>query len=343
MSSPNDLRVKEKFSLSKFLVSWEMILIYILIFINVALMILKPDLYFAHGTIQSIIKSGMDVSFMALGMVFVLMIGEIDISVASIMIFSCMVMGLMHQSGLPDVLTVAGGVAAGTLCGLFNGILVAVLKIPSVIATIGTSMLFRGIVQIVLDVNTLKTFPSWFSALSWQDFGGVVPYSLICFIVAAAIFAVVLHRRKFGRELYIIGNNSTTAEYSGINVRRVKIAVFSIMGATSALSGILFAGRLGGISSSMGTGNELLVIAIAVFGGISTNGGKGKAYGPVISVFIMAFLSKTLDLLGVHSNIQKIIIGIILLVAVILPNLKNEFADKNKKVKSKQTKIKEEL
>lgn len=336
MSSPNvkDLTIKNKFSFSKFLVSWEMILVYILLFINVALMILKPDLYFAQGTIQSIIKSGMDVSFMALGMMFVLMIGDIDVSVASIMIFSCMVMGLMHQSGMPEVLTVISGIAAGTLCGVFNGILVAVLEIPSVIATIGTSMLFRGIVQIVLDVNTLKTFPSWFSVLSWQDFGGVVPYSLICFAVAAVIFAVILHKRKFGRELYIIGNNAVTAEYSGINVKRVKIAVFAIMGATSAMSGILFAGRLGGISSSMGTGNELLVIAIAVFGGISTNGGKGKAYGPVISVFIMAFLSKTLDLLGVHSNIQKIIIGIILLVAVIIPMLRNDIADKNKKAKT---------
>lgn len=336
MSSPNvkDLTIKNKFSFSKFLVSWEMILVYILIFINVALMILKPDLFFAHGTIQSIIKSGMDVSFMALGMMFVLMIGDIDVSVASIMIFSCMVMGLMHQSGMPEALTVISGIAAGTLCGVFNGILVAVLKIPSVIATIGTSMLFRGIVQIVLDVNTLKTFPSWFSVLSWQDFGGVVPYSLICFAVAAVIFAVILHKRKFGRELYIIGNNAVTAEYSGINVKRVKIAVFAIMGATSAMSGILFAGRLGGISSSMGTGNELLVIAIAVFGGISTNGGKGKAYGPVISVFIMAFLSKTLDLLGVHSNIQKIIIGIILLIAVIIPMLRNDIADKNKKAKT---------
>ncbi len=340
MNSPNenvrDLTVKNKFSLSKFLVSWEMILIYILAFINIILMVLKPDLFFAPGTIQSIIRSGMDVSFMALGMMFVLMIGDIDVSVASIMIFSCMVMGIMHESGMPDVLTVLGGITAGTLCGAFNGILVAVLKIPSVIATIGTSMLFRGIVQIVLDVNTLKSFPSWFSALSWQDLGGVIPYSLLCFLAAAAIFAVVLHKRKFGRELYMIGNNATTAQYSGIHVRRVKIAVFSIMGATCALSGILFAGRLGGISSSMGTGNELLVIAIAVFGGISTNGGKGKAYGPIISVFIMAFLSKTLDLLGVHSNIQKVIIGIILLVAVLLPMLKSDMDDKKKKVKNKK-------
>ena len=338
MNSPGEktrtLTAEKKFSLSKFLVSWEMILIYILIFINVALMILKPNLFFAHGTVQSIIKSGMDVSFMALGMMFVLMIGDIDVSVASIMILSCTVMGIMCQNGFPDVLTVLGGIAAGTLCGVFNGILIAVLKIPSVIATIGTSMLFRGIVQIVLDVNTLKAFPSWFSTLAWQDFGGVIPYSLICFAVAAVIFAVILHKRKFGRKLYIIGNNAVTAEYSGIKVRRIKIAVFALMGATCALSGILFAGRLGGISSGMGNGNELLVIAIAVFGGISTNGGKGKAYGPVISVFIMAFLSKTLDLLGVHSNIQKIIIGAILLAAVIIPTLKDSIAGKKKKAKN---------
>lgn len=321
-----DLRVKEKFNLKKFLVRWEMILLYILILINVVLMISKPNLYFAAGTIPSIIQSGMDLSFMVLGMIFILMLGDIDVSVASIMILSSMVMGLMMDAGINSVIAVVCGIIAGGLCGLFNGILVAKVKMPAVIVTIATMSLFRGIVKIVLDVNVLKNFPPIFKTLSWQNLFGFVPLSLICFLIFAAIFAVVLHRSKFGRELYMIGNNKVASEYSGINVERVKIMAFVIMGIMAAVSAIFFVGRMGGgVSSTMGKGYELEVIAIAVLGGISTSGGKGKVYGPVIATLIMAFLSYTLGLLGVDANTRKIVTGVILIIAVLIPNINKQF------------------
>lgn len=301
-----------------------MILVYILIAVNLLLIIKEPGLYFAGGTIQSIIRSGMDLSIMVMGMIFILMLGDIDVSVGSIMVVSCMVMGLMFDAGLPGFVAILGGIVAGGLCGLFNGVLVAKFKMPAVIVTIATSMLFRGIAEIVLGEDSLKHFPGWFGDLAWKDLGGVIPYSMIFFLVIAAIFAVVLHKTKFGRELYIIGNSTTVAQYSGLRVMWIKIAVFVIMGVTAALSGILFAGRLGGVSSSMGKGYELQVIAIAVLGGVSTNGGKGRAYGPIIATFIMAFLKKTLDLLGVQANTQKIVIGVILLVAVMIPMLNKD-------------------
>ncbi len=315
-----DLRVYEKFSIKKFLASWEMILVYILAFLNVALMFLETDIYFASGTIQFIMRSGMVVSFMVLGMTFVLLLGCIDVSVASIMIVSCMVMGLVSRQGASNILTVICGILAGALCGAFNGVLVAKFKMPSVIVTIATSMLFRGIADIILNGEALDTFPKWFAVLSWHDLG-IIPYSMICFLVIAVILGFVLAKTKFGRTVYVIGNAETTAKYSSVRVDLVKIAVFTLMGVTAALSGILFAGRLGGITSGMGKGYELQVIAIAVLGGVWTNGGKGKIYGPVIATFIMAFLNKTLDLIGVHANIQKIITGVILLIVVMIPAL----------------------
>lgn len=314
-----DLRVNEKFSIKKLLTSWEMILLYILAFLNVALMFLETDIYFSSGTIPFVIRSGMVVSFMVLGMTFVLLLGCIDVSVASIMIVSCMVMGLVSRQGASDFLTVLCGILAGAICGAFNGVLVAKFKMPSVIVTIATSMLFRGIADIILNGEALDTFPKWFAVLSWHDLGGVIPYSMICFLVIAVILGFILSKTKFGRMVYVIGNAETTAKYSSVRVDLVKIAVFTLMGVTAALSGILFAGRLGGITSGMGKGYELQVIAIAVLGGVSTNGGKGKIYGPVIATFIMAFLNKTLDLIGVHANIQKIITGVILLIVVMIP------------------------
>jgi len=319
-----DLRANEKFSIKRLLASWEMILVYILFFINIALMFLETDIYFASGTMQFIIRSGMAVSFMVLGMTFVLLIGCIDVSAASIMIVSCMVMGLVAGQGAPDAVTVLCGILAGALCGAFNGVLVAKFKMPSVIVTIATSMLFRGIVEIILNGEALDIYPKWFAVLSWHDLGGVIPYSAICYIAVALILGFVLLKTRFGRTVYVIGNAETTARYSSVRVDLVKIAVFTLMGVTAAMSGILFAGRLGGITSGMGKGYELQVIAIAVLGGVSTNGGKGKIFGPVIATFIMAFLNKTLDLIGVHANIQKIITGILLLIVVMIPTLKKD-------------------
>ncbi len=326
-----DLRVKDKFSIKKFLTSWEMILVYILVFLNVALMFLETDIYFSSGTMPFIIRSGMLISFMVLGMTFVLLLGCIDVSVASIMIVSCMVMGLVSGKGVPDWLTVLCGLFAGAVCGAFNGVLVAKFKMPSVIVTIATSMLFRGIAEIILNGEAVDTFPKWFSALSWHDLGGKIPYSMMCFLVVALILGFILAKTKFGRTVYVIGNAETTAKYSAVKVDLIKITVFTLMGVTAALSGILFAGRLGGITSSMGKGYELQVIAVAVLGGVSTNGGKGKIFGPVVAVFIMAFLNKTLDLIGVHANIQKIITGVILLVVVMIPVIGKTISEKKGK------------
>ncbi len=329
-TSDRDLHIRQKFRLSRFLVEWEMILLYLLLLTVTAMAVLRPHLFFTPGTVQSIIRSGMDLSFMVLGMTFVLLLGEIDVSVGAIMIASSAVMGALYEAGLPDIAAMLGGIVTGGLCGVFNGWLIARLKMPSVIVTIATSLLFRGILQIVLGVNTLKVFPAWFSRLAWRDLGGIIPYSTLAFLVMAVLFTVLLHRTRFGRELYIIGNSEAVAVCSGIRTVRVKMTAFTLLGVMASLSGILFVGRLGGVSSGMGTGYELRVIAIAVLGGVSTGGGKGKMIGPVIAVFIMAFLCKSLDLLEVHANVQRIIIGVILLLSVTIPSVKNLWSKRRK-------------
>ena len=316
-----DLSIKQGFKLSKFLVSWEMVLVYILILINIVLIAMKPNLYFASGTIQSIIQSGLDVSPLVLGMILILMIGDIDVSAASTMIFASMATGLCMDAGMPMIVSVLMGIVAGAACGAFNGFFVAYMGMPAVITTISTQMLFRGIVKIVLDVNVLKNFPEFYTAIGWRNVAGI-PIALILFIIMTAAFIFVLQKSKFGRTLYIIGNNATCAQYSGINVKRTKLMVFMLMGAMSGVASIFFVGRMGGsVSSTMGTGYEMTAIAICVLGGVSTNGGKGKVYGPFIATFIFAFLTYTLGLLNVDANSRKIVTGIILIIAVLIPNV----------------------
>lgn len=324
----NDLRVKEKFNLKKFLLSWEMILVYVLILINIILMIIKPNVFFSKGTITAIIRSGMDLSIMVLGMVFILLLGEIDVSVGSIMILSCTVMGEIYNATSSSALTLCLGILTGGVCGLINGILVAKNKIPSVIVTIATALIFKGIVEVVLERHVLSEFPNWFFVLAWDDIIGI-PFSLLYFLGFALIFAIVMHKTKFGRELYLIGSNKKVAKYSGLRVELIVIITFVIMGITAALSGVIFVGRLNGISPSVATGYELRVIAIAVLGGVSTKGGKGKMVGPIIATLVVAFLCKTLDLIGVQANVQKIFIGVILIISVIIPIIKNKVKGAN--------------
>lgn len=319
-----DLTVKQGFKLSKFLVSWEMVLLYILILINLVLMASRTNLYFSQGTIQAIIQSGMDVCPLVLGMILILMLGDIDVSVAATMIFASMATGLCCQAGLPAFVGVIAGIAAGALCGAFNGFFVAYVGMPAVIVTIATSMLFRGIVKIILDVNVLKQFPSFYTVIAWTNIAGI-PLALLLFLVMGAGFVFLLQKSKFGRQLYIIGNNSTCAEYSGIDVRKTKLMVFVIMGIMCGIASIFFVGRMGGsVSSTMGTGYEMTAIAICVLGGVSTNGGKGKVYGPIIATLIMAFLTYTLGLLEVDANSRKIVTGFILIIAVLIPNVNRQ-------------------
>ena len=301
-----------------------MVLLYILILINLVLMASRTTLYFSQGTIQAIIQSGMDVCPLVLGMILILMLGDIDVSVAATMIFASMATGLCCQAGLPAFVGVIAGIAAGALCGAFNGFFVAYVGMPAVIVTIATSMLFRGIVKIILDVNVLKQFPSFYTVIAWTNIAGI-PLALLLFLVMGAGFVFLLHKSKFGRQLYIIGNNSTCAEYSGIDVRKTKLMVFVIMGIMCGIASIFFVGRMGGsVSSTMGTGYEMTAIAICVLGGVSTNGGKGKVYGPIIATLIMAFLTYTLGLLEVDANSRKIVTGFILIIAVLIPNVNRQ-------------------
>ena len=235
-----------------------------------------------------------------------------------------MATGLCCSAGLPAFAGVIAGIAAGALCGAFNGFLIAYVGMPAVIVTIASSMLFRGIVKIILDVNVLKEFPSFYTSVAWTNILGI-PIALLLFFAMASVFVFVLHKSKFGRKLYIIGNNPTCAQYSGIDVKKTKMTVFILMGVMCGIASIFFVGRMGGsVSSTMGTGYEMTAIAICVLGGVSTNGGKGKVYGPVIATLIMAFLTYTLGLLDVDANTRKIVTGLILIIAVLIPSLNRE-------------------
>ena len=316
---------KRKFSPS-FFASWEMVLVYILVLINLMLMIFQPDIYFASGTMSSMISYSLISAIMVFGMIFILLLGDIDVSIASIMLLSAMFMGYTYGATHNAFLAILVSIGVGGACGFINGYLVSKFKMPAVIVTIATSMIFRGAARIKMGEDKINTYPSWFSNIGWNNFLGI-PVSLWIFIAFAIIFGLILHTTSYGRKLYFIGNNPTASLYSGINTMWFKVSVFTIMGALAGVSAVFFIGRYTGIDYSMGKGLEMDIIAVCVLGGVSTAGGKGKIYGPVIATFVYGFLKYALELMNMEANTIKLVTGIVIIIAVIIPLIDKQFID----------------
>ncbi len=308
------------FEIKKFLVQWEVILIYIFLLFNVLMYYLNGDVF--TQSYRSIIQAGMDLSFMVFPMIFILLLGDIDVSVGSILALSAMALGLTYEATGNTVLSIFVCLLTGAGAGFFNGFIITRFKeISAVIVTIAGMLFYRGVVKIVLDVRSLTVFPAWFGDLGYSSYWGI-PISLWAFIVFAIFFGLILHKTAYGRQLYAMGRNPEASYFSGIKVARVKLITFTLMGFMAAVSAIFYLGRSPSVVANVGEGYELRVIAICVLGGVSTSGGKGKIYGPVIGVFIMSFLDKLLGYNGVQPAARVMAVGILLVVALLAEKIK---------------------
>jgi rhamnose transport system permease protein len=261
-----------------------------------------------------------EIAIMALPLMLIVITGEIDLSVASMLGLSGAVMGQLHSQGWPIGLAMVAALVVGALGGALNGLLVARLGLPSIAVTIGTLTLFRGLAEIVLGARTITDFPTSLTNI------GVVPvpgtqlsYSTVIFLVLAIIFGVVLHATRAGRAIVATGLAPEAAQFAGIRVNRVKFGLFVLSGVMCAFAGILFTLKNASVSYDAGTGLELNVVAIVLFGGVSIFGGRGTVIGVVLSVIIFGTLQEVLTQMQVQPEVQNIIIGGLLLVSVVLP------------------------
>ena len=262
-----------------------------------------------------------EIAIMALPLLLIVMIGEIDLSVAAMLGLSGAVMGHLYQHGTSIWLAMAASLLVGVLGGTLNGFLVARLGLPSIAVTIGTLTLFRGIAEIVLPNPTDKLFPAGLSKVGTDPLPGTqISYSAAIFIVMAIVFAVVLHATPFGRSLFAIGLQPEAAEFSGIRVQRIRFGLFVLSGIICSFAGILFTLKNSSASYGAGTGLELNVVAIVLFGGVSIFGGRGTVGGVVLSVVIVGALTQALTQAQVAAEKQEIVIGLLLLISVVIPN-----------------------
>jgi len=258
-------------------------------------------------------------AIIVLPMAMLIIAREIDLSVASTIALSSTVMGFCAQAGVDTPLLVVVGLGVGLLCGLFNGLLVTRFNLSSIVITIGTMSLYRGITYILLGDKALNAYPESFSWFGQGYVWGALSFEFALFIVLAGIFAFVLHRTNFGRRTYAIGNNPTGAWYSGINVKRHNLLLFALVGLMAGLASVLLTSRLGSTRPTIATGWELAVVTMAVLGGVNILGGSGSMVGVIIAAFLMGLVTFGLSLLNVPGIVMSIIIGAMLIVVISLP------------------------
>ncbi|RBO85763.1 monosaccharide ABC transporter membrane protein (CUT2 family) [Marinomonas aquiplantarum] len=260
-------------------------------------------------------------ALIALPMAMLIIAKEIDISVAAIISLSSTLMGLVAQMGAPVYGVVFVGVLVGSACGLFNGVLVTRFKIPSIVVTIGTMSLFRGISYILLGDQVVRDYPDGFEFFGQGYVYWVFSFELVLFVLFALLFYWLLHRTTFGRYTYAIGNNPTASYYSGIKVDKHRLTLFTLVGVMSGIAAVLLTSRLGSTRPSIAMGWELSIITMVVLGGVSILGGSGTIGGVVLAVILMGLVTFGMGLLNIPGIVMTIIVGVMLIVVVSLPVL----------------------
>ncbi|WP_136806674.1 ABC transporter permease [Desulfosediminicola flagellatus] len=265
-------------------------------------------------------------AIIVLSMTLVIIGREIDISVASIIALSGVMMGFAAANGLDTWAIVATGLATGTLAGAVNGLLVTKLELPSIIVTIGTMSLYRGIAFIILGDKAYTDFPKSFEAIGQTYFfSDLVPAQFLTFILLAAVAWYFLHHTVFGRRLYAIGNNPVTARYSGIKVNNYRLALLTLNGFMSAMAAVFLVSRISTARPNMAGSWELEVITIAILGGVSIFGGSGKIPGVILAVFLIGMVQFGMQLINIPGIIMSIFTGVLLVASLVLPILFGKF------------------
>lgn len=304
--------------LSSAIFSWEALLVVIAVVIFAVNSFASP--YFLDPwSLSDLTFNFTEKGMIALAMALLIISGEIDLSVAAIVALASTMMGMAVQAGAGTPVLVAIGIAVGLACGAFNGLLVTRLGLPSIVVTIGTMSLFRGIAFIILGDQAYKGYPESFAFFGQGYVWWVFSFELALFLVAALIYWFVLHRTSFGRRVFAIGNNPVACQFSGVRVDRIKFILFCLTGLMSGIASVLITSRLGSTRPSIAQGYELEAITMVVLGGVSILGGAGSILGVVLAAFIMGLVTFGLGLLNVPGIVMSIFIGLLLIIVIALP------------------------
>lgn len=304
--------------LTGILARWELLLL--LFLVGAFAFGTEASAYFlASSNVSIAIAGAMPVAIVALAMTLIIITGEIDISVGSITGLCAATMAVCLERGFSVAAAMPIGVLVGALAGFVNGAVVAYGGLPSLVVTIGTLALYRGIAQIILEERGVSSFPDWYQNIGFGTVGSTpIPWSSVIFTALFIGFAVFLHGTHRGRALYAIGNNREAARFSGIDVKRTILGVFVTSGIMCAVAAIVLTAYLASARSDTAIGLELPVITAVVLGGVNIFGGSGTLGGVLIAILVLAFVQNALGLAGVTPEEQQIVTGAVLIFTLIL-------------------------
>ena len=301
---------------------WETGLAVVVILILVIGSAASPEFLTGNNLFNLGLTNG-EIAIMTLPMTLIIISGEIDLSVASILGMSSALLGYLWSKGWPMPAIFIFVAVVGLAAGAVNGLLVTRLRLPSLAVTIGTLALYRGIATIILGPNTVSNFPTGYTNLGIDAVpftGNDMTWSTLIFIVLAIIFGVVLHATPLGRSIYAMGASQEAAQFAGIRVKRIKTGLYMLSGFICALAGVLWTFRLDTAVQNNGLGLELSVVAIVLLAGVSIFGGKGSVIGVVLAVLAFAGIQNALLLTNFNQEATGIVTGALLLASVFLPN-----------------------
>jgi rhamnose transport system permease protein len=279
----------------------------------------KSEFFFTASNISIALAAFMPVALVALAMTPIIVAGEIDISVGSIIGLCAAVLGVCLEQGLPLRAAMPISIMVGALAGLGNGLLVAYMGLPSLVVTVGTLAFYRGIAQIILKERGVTEFPAWYTDLGFGTIGATaIPWTFVPFAIFAAGFGLYLHATQGGRALFAIGNNREAARFSGVNVKRTLLGLFVTSGVMCSMAALVLTAYLASARADTAVGLELNVVTAVVLGGVDIFGGSGTMGGVVIALFVLAFVQNSLGLAGVAPEAQQIATGGVLIGTLIL-------------------------
>lgn len=305
---------------ARLLRSWESLLLVVAIAVFITNSLASP--YFLNAwNLSDATFNFTEKALIAFAMAMLIIAGEIDLSVASIIALASTAMGVAMTAGAGVPLLVLTGIGTGLLCGVVNGFLVAGMGLPSIVVTIGTMSLFRGLSYVILGDQAFTGYPADFAFFGQGYVWWVISFELVLFGLCALAYWVLLHRTNFGRTVYAIGNNPTAALFSGIRVQRVRFILFLLTGLMSGLAAVCLTSRLGSTRPSIATGWELEVVTMVVLGGVSILGGSGTIPGVVLAAIVMGMVTFGFGLLNVPGIVMSIFLGVLLIGVIALPRL----------------------
>lgn len=273
--------------------------------------------FLSYKNMMNILRQTAMISVTAVGMTFAISAGLIDLSTGAVVAMSALTtaLALRYTGWLPAVLV---GLSVGVVCGLINGLIVAKVRIPAFLVTLGTSSIFAGIARSITNLEAVSITNSEFNFIFGSGDIGPISTLLIWTLVIMFLGHILYRKTSFGRDVLAVGGNETAAKFSGVKVERIKIAAMVLCAVGAAFAGILYAGRLHGARYTLGENDNMSVIAAVVIGGTSFTGGKGTIVGTIIGSIVIGMLNNGLLLMGLNVSEQMIARGIIIILAVSL-------------------------